>query len=99
VNDYGYDIQGASYLFGYVKATGEDRQDFRHLVQESHEPYEYMGFFLSQEWIEIGASKLVSGLAFYCQCLAKNEWPSYSTDGRLVLDGFAQTMLQSWMMK
>lgn len=103
VNEFGYDIQGSSYLLAYRKAveadTEDDRQDFRHLVQENEFPYEYQGYFLEQGWIQIGAGKLVSGLAKYCQCLKKREWPGYSLEGKLVLDGFGACQMLSWMMK
>lgn len=90
VDKYGYDLQGALYLDLRVAATGEDRCDFRHILQESFPPYQTAKRYLTGEFIELGRMKYRSALARYAHCLATGQWPDYDASGRVVIDGFRE---------
>lgn len=73
----GYHWQAAMYLDVYTAATGEDRLEFGHIVQENYSPFECSKMVLSQEFMLLGRESYVGALRKYCQCLATGEWPSY----------------------
>lgn len=97
VNEYGYDMQGALYLDMWTAATGEDRNTFRHALQESFPPYQTGRRILAQEFVEVGRLKYQSALKCYAQCLADNYWPDYET-GRDCIDGWTITQPEAWMV-
>lgn len=94
-----YEAQAALYQDIYVAATGEDRTDFVHLVQENYAPYEVLTPFpiLSTEFLEIGRMKYVSALKFYAACLKQDVWPSYKAT-ELVMDPFQIVSPEPWMI-
>lgn len=96
VFQHGYHVQAALYLDLYVKATGEDRCDFRHVVQENYAPWQVGLHLLSQEFLELGRRTYLSALALYCQCLASNEWPGYRS--RVMIDNFNLCEPEAWMI-
>lgn len=73
----GYHVQASLYLDLWNAATGEDRTDFRHILQENHPPYEVAKRILSAEYLDLGRQKYRSALARYAECLKSGEWPSY----------------------
>lgn len=77
VHDGFYDWQGVIYRDAYVKATGEDRTDFLFAVQENQPPYEPALWSLGESWMDDVRGEVLNALAFYCGCLATNQWPSY----------------------
>lgn len=79
-NRYFYDVQAAFYADIYNQATGEDRTDWVHLVQENTPPYCVELIGLDMETIEAGRATYQMALAEYCQCLKTNEWRSYYVD-------------------
>jgi hypothetical protein len=83
VDDSGYDVQAALYLDIYTSATGEDRTDFVHIIQENTFPFHVVTPppLLSSEFIDWGRSKYLAALALYCRCLAAGVWPSYEQQG------------------
>lgn len=83
VDDSGYDVQGSLYLDIYVAATGEDRTDFVHIVQENTFPFHVVTPppLLSSEFLDWGRAKYKSALTLYCRCLATGAWPSYEPIG------------------
>jgi hypothetical protein len=97
IANYGLDMQGALYLDIYVAATGEDRVDFRHPIQEQEWPYHVEKRILSQEFINLGRMKYQAALAAYCQCLQTNMWPGYPVHG-ISLDGWILTEPAPWMI-
>lgn len=100
VFDGDYHIQGALNLDIYCAATGEDRQDFRHLIIENFAPWEMARRFLSMEFIEIGRWKVIQALRTYCQALQTGEWPSYTNPAALTLpDGFEACDPDHWMVQ
>lgn len=78
IDERNYDAQAAIFTDIYVAATGEDRNTFLHVVQENTFPFEPDCRMLSTEFLNLGRSKAISALRDYCQCLAANQWPSWS---------------------
>lgn len=85
VFEHGYHVQAAMDLDAYTAATGEDRIDYRHIVQENYEPWETDMCLLSAEFVELGRMQYVSALVNYCKCLASGEWPGY--EAQTVIEG------------
>ena len=86
IDDNGYDVQGALYLDLYTAATGEDRTDFIHVIQENTPPYHVVTPLpaMSTEFLAWGRAKYQSALAKYCQCLKTGIWPSYEPAGQVI---------------
>lgn len=84
-----YDTQAALSQDLYVAATGEDRPDWIHIVQENEPPYEMANPMplLSTQFLDIGRAKYVFALKYYCRCLATGIWPSYSIGQRSEVEG------------
>jgi len=100
---FGYHVQAAMYLDMFNAATGEDREDFRHIIQENYSPYEVAKRFLSAEFLELGRNRYLAALARYCRCLQKNVWPGYDDNwpsevGELCLQGFTVTEPPKWAL-
>lgn len=76
---YGYAIQGGFYLDLYNAATGEQRSEFGHVVQESFPPYEYRTPppLLTERFLAHGKLLYQRALSIYCRALADGVWPSY----------------------
>lgn len=102
VKKWGYHLQSAMYLDVYRAATGEDRVEFRHLIQESEAPFEVGRRLMSDNgdldsFISLGRVSYQGALAHYCRCLEKNEWPGYDTNG--LIDGWTPVQPEMWMLK
>lgn len=101
VFQFGYHIQAARHLDLWNTATGEQRVDFRHYIQESFAPWEMGKRILSEEFILLGRDRYSRALARYAQCLATNEWPGYdvsSSSADLVIDGHLVVQPEPWMV-
>ena len=83
VDDSNYDVQAALYSDLYIAATKEDRTDWIFTVQENITPFHVVKPMpaLTAEFLAWGRIKYQSALAYYAQCLSKNEWPSYRMAG------------------
>jgi hypothetical protein len=83
VDDNGYDIQAALYSDIYCAATKEDRTDWVYAVQENIAPFHVVKPMpaMTAEFMQWGRVKYQSALTYYCQCLSKNDWPSYRVAG------------------
>lgn len=90
---YGYHVQAALYMDLWNAATGEDRTEFRHVVQENYPPYELRFPFLGQRFIELGRATYQMLLAAYCKCVKTCFWPSYDVPGVLPI-----TEPEEWML-
>ena len=95
---HGYHVQDALSLDLYTAATGEDRIEFRHVIQESFPPYQTGRRILSQELIDLGRNTYIANLDFYAQCLQSNTWPDYDQRAGTSLDGWSLTQPEPWMM-
>lgn len=97
VSEWSLDCQAALYLDVWTANTGEERLEFRHIVQESFAPYHVTKRLLSVEFIEIGRQKYLNALQKYCQCLKTGVWPGYPC-GREI-DGWQLTEPEPWMIQ
>lgn len=99
VFDGNYHVQAALNLDAYTLATGEDRQDFRHLIVENYMPWTPAKRFLTSEFLEAGRTKVIHALRVYCECVSSGRWPSYTEAGATVLpDGFEACDVEAWMV-
>jgi hypothetical protein len=100
VFDYDLHTQAALYLDLYNAATGEQRDEFRHILQESFKPWQIGKRILSNEFVSLGRSKYQRILKSYCQCLKSNNWPGYDEPGShdVVIDGWKVTEPIDWML-
>lgn len=92
------DAQAALYLDLWHAATGEERSDFRHIVQESEPPYHVELRIMSQEFLELGRIKYRSALLKYCQCLATGIWPGYDNSKTMTFGRWALCSPEAWMI-
>ena len=98
VFEYGYHVQAAMYLDGWNKATGESRDDFRHILQESFAPWEVGKRWLTTDFIAIGRAKYKEALKRYCRALKDDEWEGYDDSGSMVIDGWRETQPLPYMV-
>ncbi len=102
---YDYYTQAAFYLDMYNAATGEDRTDFVHIIQESSKPFVTGRRLLSSdgesEFIDLGRAKYKRTLEAYVGYLKSNKWPDYDDkqDGFKQLMGFTFTEPDPWMIE
>lgn len=99
VSGFDYDAQGAMQLDMFNAESGQIREEFLHVIQESEPPYEIGRRSLSQEFLEIGRHKYLSALRLYAVCLANNEWPGYDDTTNDIEDGWRLCQPEPWMMK
>lgn len=78
VHEHWYDAQGALYLDLWNAATGENREEFEHLIQENSAPYEVALASLSVEFLNNGRAKYRNALRLYCHCLKSGHWATYN---------------------
>lgn len=83
IDKQSYDVQAALYLDLYVAATGQERIDFVHVVQENVFPFHVTNPppAMSAEFLDWGRAKYRKAFSFYAQCLATGQWPSYPQTG------------------
>lgn len=99
VFDYHYHWQAAMELDAYTLATGEDRMDFYHPMQENYFPYEVSRRFLSAEFIQLGRDQYTAALRRYAQCLHTGLWPGYDDPAdKNTWRGWAKTDPEDWML-
>ncbi len=96
--DYDLYVQAALYIDVVNAITGEDRCDFRHIIQESRAPYETATRIVSQDFIDMGRTKYRTALTLYAQCLATNTWPSYDANAREKIGNWAIVSPDAWMI-
>lgn len=80
IDERHYDCQAALFQDVYNAATGEDRFEFLHVVQENVFPWEFARRIVGLKFIDIGRDKYLSALALYCACLKSGIWPSWETE-------------------
>lgn len=105
---YGYHCQAARHLDLWNAATGEQRNDFRHILQESYEPFQTAKRFLSSEFLAIGRREYIGALKRYASCLKASElglagaWPDYDqpvgANNEIVIDGWLMVAPEAWMI-
>jgi len=100
VYNWGYHIQAAFYMDMYEAATGEVRNGFAHILQESYAPYEVGKRLLDEEFIELGREKYINAIKKYCECLKSGKFGGYDDYSLYMLkfDGFTSVGPESWMI-
>lgn len=98
VSQYNYDAQAWLYLEMFKAATGEDRTDFLHVIQDNWAPYEVGRRIMTTEFLELGRTKIERALQYYAQCLKYNRWPGYDDDVREQYHGFTYCHPEAWMV-
>lgn len=83
VDEYGYDAQASMILDLYTAATGEDRCQFVHVLQENTHPWQTGRRMLSMEFVALGRLKTTEALKRYCQCLSTQSWPDWDIESPL----------------
>jgi len=98
VAKWGWHIQAAFYLDLYRAATGEDRTDWLHLVQESQPPYEIGRRVISSPFVDVGRAAYREALVRYAWCLKNNEWPGYDEVKAGIMPGWTLIEPDAWMV-
>lgn len=94
--------QAAVYLDAWNAATGQNRQTFRHVLQESESPYPIARRMLSVEFLNAGTATYRNAMRLYCDCLVSGDYPGFDDmpgdimDGDLI-DGWRATEPELWM--
>lgn len=98
---YHYHEQAARHLDLWNAAHGETRNEFRHIIQESFEPFEFGKRMLSAEFLSHGRTSYVKALKRYAECLKRDIWPGYDTtesNADIVIDGHLVVNPEAWMV-
>lgn len=101
VASYGYHCQASRHLDLWNAATGEQRNDFRHLIQESYDPFQTAKRFLSSEFIALGRQRYIGALKRYAKALHTGVWEGYDTQesaADMVIDGWLLVNPEPWMI-
>lgn len=100
VHNFDLHTQGALYLDLFNAVTGEGRDEFRHIIQESYKPWQVAKRILSVEFISLGREKYRRILKRYAACLKSGHWADYDEGGPhdVVLDGWLVTAPADWMV-
>lgn len=84
IADYGYHIQGDTYLSG-MRALGiDDAPAFVLVVQEKTPPYLVTIAEPDRDALRIGAKQNREALELYAECVANDHWPGYSSEVELL---------------
>jgi len=101
IYNFGYHVQAAFYLDLWNAATGEKRNTFLHVIQESGEPYEIGRRMLDADWLTLGRGMYESAIELYARCLKTGIWPSYDdmdAPNNMKVDGWTVTSPEPWMI-
>ena len=81
IHDFGYHRQAAMYIDGLSKISKIDANEiaFIFAVVEKKPPYLHSYFQIDDNAINEGRKEYKNHLMKYKSCLAKDEWPGYST--------------------
>jgi exodeoxyribonuclease VIII len=75
---YGYDIQGAWYMDGYLAANGVMPSGFVFIFVEKKRPYSVAVYYMPPEVIILGRQKYEPLLELFEECRQTGIWPAYS---------------------
>jgi hypothetical protein len=98
---YNYHVQASRHLDLWNAATGDQRNDFRHILQENVHPFEVAKRFLSSEFIALGRQRYIGALKRYAKALQTGVWETYDTpdsSNDMVIDGWLMTAPEAWMI-
>lgn len=101
VFQFDYHTQAARHLDLWNAASGEQRNEFRHILQESVHPFEVAKRFLSSEFLALGRQTYVNALKRYAKALQTGIWEGYDTadsSSDMLIDGWLMTSPEPWMI-
>ena len=75
-----YHLQAAHYLRGFEAVTGEEVVAFMYIAIESEPPYAISVFKAGDDYLGAGKKKTQELYEMYADCVATNNWPSYSSE-------------------
>ena len=94
-----YHVQSSMFLDVYNAATGEEREVFQHVVQESSAPFEISKHILADEFIQMGRNKYLEALRLYAKCIAYKKWPTYDELPGDKINGWNITQPEAYMIE
>ena len=77
---YCYHIQAAHYIRGFENITGEKVIAFIYIAIESEPPYAISVFKAGDDYLKAGEEKTLELYELYANCVANDNWPSYSEE-------------------
>lgn len=77
--NFGYHLQAAHYSEGYERATGVPVLGMVFAAVEADYPHAAAAYMLSDEAFERGRIERRRLLSLYADCLARDQWPAYSS--------------------
>jgi hypothetical protein len=87
---YGYDLQAAWYLDGYLSVHGVMPKGFVFIAVEKKKPFGVAVYYVPPEVVNLGRRKYEPLLEQFEWCRQNNEWPCYSDNIQpLTLPGWA----------
>ena len=101
VFNFNYHVQASRHLDLWNAATGEQRNEFRHVLQESVKPFEVAKRFLSSEYLALGRQKYIGALKRYAKALHTGVWETYDIQegaNDMVIDGWLIVSPEPWMI-
>ena len=75
-----YHLQAAHYLRGFEAVTGKKVIAFMYVAIESEPPYAISIFKAGDDYLQAGMKKTQELYELYATCVARNNWPSYSSE-------------------
>ena len=84
-----YHLQAAHYVRGFERVTGEKVIAFIYIAIESELPYAISVFKAGDDYLKAGEKKTQELYELYANCVAKDNWPSYSS-------GIQELRLPKW---
>lgn len=96
-----YHVQSSCYLDVYAAAVpGEERDRFKHIVQENTAPFYPMRHGVSDTLLRLGRDAYVPALRKYCRCVKDRQWPGYpALPGQIIIDGYHDALAPDWALK
>lgn len=80
VRKYGYHIQAAWYLRGWINLAGDEDMTFIFIAVEKSPPYACGFYALSDALLREGRELCERALVLYDQCVTNDDWPGYSRE-------------------
>ena len=77
---YCYHLQAAHYIRGFESVTGEKVIAFIYIAIESEPPYGISVFKAGEDYLKAGEEKTIELYELYANCVASDNWPSYSEE-------------------
>ena len=77
---YCYHLQAAHYIRGFESVTSEKVIAFIYIAIESEPPYAISVFKAGDDYLKAGEERTLELYELYANCLANDNWPSYSEE-------------------